>query len=185
MDDNLAIRTRELIDRQDILDCIYRCARGMDRHDSDLIASAYHSDAFDDHGTFSGPVGEFIDYINGANGAIGVHERRFVNHQHNVTNHVVELNGDTAHSETYYIMFGQLRGSTGVAAVGGRYLDRFERRDDRWAIALRRVVVEWSETLDNSPSFDPATFDKFIHGTWNRDDMSYRRPLSMPEDQFK
>ena len=31
-----------------------------------------------------------------------------------------------------------------LAAVGGRYLDRFERRGDVWAIADRQVVIDWS-----------------------------------------
>lgn len=41
---------RYLLDRTEILDCIARHARGCDRHDIDLIASAYHSDGVDEHG---------------------------------------------------------------------------------------------------------------------------------------
>ena len=39
-----------LKDRQDILDCIYREARGRDRHDAELTASCYWDEAFDEHG---------------------------------------------------------------------------------------------------------------------------------------
>jgi len=32
----------------------------------------------------------------------------------------------------------------------GRYLDRFERRDDEWRIALRQVVLDWKRELPGS-----------------------------------
>ena len=38
-----------LMDRQAIIDCITSHARGHDRHDSDIITSAYHDDGFDEH----------------------------------------------------------------------------------------------------------------------------------------
>ena len=39
-----------LLDRQSILDCIYRYSRGLDRHDVDILSDAYHPDAVDNHG---------------------------------------------------------------------------------------------------------------------------------------
>ena len=51
----LAAEVRELRDRQDILDCLTRYSRGLDRHDSELLASVYHGDAVDHHGEFVGP----------------------------------------------------------------------------------------------------------------------------------
>ncbi len=33
---------REFLDRQEILDCIHRYCRGVDRLDAELLASAYH-----------------------------------------------------------------------------------------------------------------------------------------------
>ena len=44
----------KLTDRQEILDCLTRYSRGLDRHDEQMIASAFHEDALDHHGDFVG-----------------------------------------------------------------------------------------------------------------------------------
>ena len=48
--DALEKQLRYLTDRQEILDCVARNARGCDRHDSPLLSSAYHLDGIDEHG---------------------------------------------------------------------------------------------------------------------------------------
>lgn len=53
---------RELKDRQDIRDCLVRYCRGVDRFDREMVRSAYHPDAMDDHGDFVGGVENFIDW---------------------------------------------------------------------------------------------------------------------------
>jgi hypothetical protein len=40
-----------------------RCCRGVDRMDRELLLSAYHSDAVDDHGMFVGGPEAFADYF--------------------------------------------------------------------------------------------------------------------------
>ena len=59
---DLAAEVRKLSDRAEIRDCIERYARGMDRRDRDLLRSAYHDGAIDDHVGFVGPVDDFIDW---------------------------------------------------------------------------------------------------------------------------
>jgi hypothetical protein len=61
-DDALHTRLQEMIDRADIHDCMVRYARGMDRRDRDLLRSAYHDGAIDDHVGFVGLVDDFIDW---------------------------------------------------------------------------------------------------------------------------
>jgi hypothetical protein len=95
--DDRAQRLAELADRTDILDCMHRYTRGMDRLDRDLVRSAYHDDAVDDHIGFSGPVEAFLDW------AFEYHSGQ-VRHQHYITNHTVELDGDQAHAETYFLV---------------------------------------------------------------------------------
>ena len=61
--------------------------------------------------------------------------------------------------------------------VGGRYLDRIDRRDGVWAVADRICMVEW--TVEGKPGgakVDPATF---VAGTWDKSDPSYLRPLQV------
>ena len=157
-------RLQQLLDRQAIADCVHRYARGIDRHDADLVASCYHPDAIDDHGSFVGSGREVAEW------AIASHQgARTQNH---ITTHHVELAGDTAHGQTYFLVVA--RSSAGVVRyVSGRYVDRFERRDGEWRIADRLCLVEsiaekagadlrhWA----NSPSRQDRT------------DPSYQRPL--------
>jgi hypothetical protein len=50
-----------------------------------------------------------------------------------------------AHAETYYLFVGtDCEPANHVTVSGGRYVDRLERRDGRWAIADRVCVVEWN-----------------------------------------
>ena len=63
MDDGATAVLRELLDRQEIHDCLMRYSRGVDRLDPDLIRSAYHDDAIDDHGMFVGTRDEFVDWV--------------------------------------------------------------------------------------------------------------------------
>ena len=43
-------------------DCLTRYSRRIDRMDRELLLSAYHEDAIDDHGTFVGNREELADY---------------------------------------------------------------------------------------------------------------------------
>jgi len=161
-----------LLDRAEILDCVHRYARGMDRLDGELARSAYHDDALEDHGGFVGRVDDFITWTLD-------YQARFARHQHYVTNHTVEVAGDTAHAETYYLFVAtELDPAAPLTAFGGRYVDRFERRGGRWAIAARVLLVEWRTTLPCELS--PAAFAAMAAaGVSGRDhtDISYDRPL--------
>ena len=174
-DEQMTARLRELLDRTEILDCLYRYTRGMDRLDRDLVSSAYHDDAIDEHGGFVGPVEEFLDW------AFGYHASQ-VRHQHYITNHSVEIAGDEAHAESYYLFIGTERDSdVPLTVVGGRYVDRFERRDGRWAIAARVTLVEWRTNL---PSVLPQAAVEALASMGmvvarDGSDTSYDRPLSV------
>lgn len=161
-----------IVDRAQILDCLHRYTRGMDRLDRELARSAYHDDAIDDHGGFVAGVEDFLDW------AFDYHSKQ-IRHQHYVSNHHVELDGDTAHAETYYTFVGtDLDEAKPVEIVGGRYLDRFERRDGRWAIAARVCVEEWRVLVPSALSSRLAA----IVGrgvTRDREDVSYRCPLTV------
>jgi hypothetical protein len=172
MDDGSDTRIRAYVDRAEILDCITRYARGMDRLDRDLARSAYHDGAIDDHVGFVGEVDDFLDW------AFAYHGGQ-TRHQHYVTNHHVELDGDVAHAETYYMFVGTERDPTAPLTVfGGRYVDRFERRAGRWGIAVRVCLVEWAT---DPTSLLPAEAAQMLAatGTVARDatDSSYERPL--------
>jgi ketosteroid isomerase-like protein len=165
-------KLQELCDRQDILDCIHRYCRAVDRFDRELLLSVYHPDAIDDHGLFVGGPEEFADW------AFDYH-RQFQDCTHHVvTNHICELQGDTAHTETYWLFSGINKGAPSSIHFG-RYLDRFERRNGKWAIAARACIIEWHAALGElqMPAEALAAYAAVGPSARNTSDMSYRRPL--------
>jgi SnoaL-like domain len=70
--------------------------------------------------------------------------------KHFLLNNTCELDGDTAHSEAYYLFAARNRDETNWIA-GGRYFDRLERRAGQWRIALRTNVIEWFGMLPSMP----------------------------------
>ena len=142
---------QRMADRADILDCLSRYARGVDRGDWALVRSTYHSDAIDQHGEYRGDV----------DGLIGWLEQRFAgvdNSMHFLGNCLIDFaSTDFAFVECY---FGSSRlrepsDSERAERTGtdmmcrqawGRYLDHFERRGGEWRVANRVVVVEASYT---------------------------------------
>jgi hypothetical protein len=166
-------RLEGLLDRQDILDCLTRFSRGMDRFDRELFLSAFHADATIAAGDFVGNPRELYDW------ASAMHEQGQSATQHNLANHTCHIDGDTAHAETYYLFAARNRDESNWIA-GGRYLDRLERRDGTWKITLRTNVIEWSGLLPTLPIPFADVPDIHLNGTpaRSRDDPSYQRPLT-------
>lgn len=171
---DIARRLRLIEDRNAIVDCIARHARGCDRHDVELLCSTYHTDGVDEHGHTRTPGPDYAAWAN------GVHAVTSDNHLHHVTTQSVDVDGDTAHAESY-VLVTLLSPDGGTATVmSGRYLDRLERRDGEWRIAVRRSTVELafsaSAALLQSRFF---TGQGYVKGTRDRDDPSYARPLTI------
>jgi ketosteroid isomerase-like protein len=164
---DLTGKVQELLDRQAISDVLHRYARGIGRHDVDLVESCYYPDAIEDHGFYVGPGRGVAERAN-------LDHQDLLRHQHHITTNVVDLDGDTAHAETYY--FVVMRGKSGLTnLVSGRYISRLERRNDEWRIAARVVMVETNTQI---PTADmEATDQLFASGTFDRSDLSYQRPL--------
>jgi len=168
---------REQKDRADIQACLLRYTRGVDRHDRDLMLSAYWPDAFDEHGVAEGVAADFVDW------AIGWHGEFQTKHQHIIANSTIELGDDTAHGETYYIFWGENREGPPTLAFG-RYVDRFERRNGEWRIAHRVCVNELSGQFVAPELPEEWKALMFKSGPNRRDkgDISYVRPLTRARD---
>ncbi|MDO7833465.1 nuclear transport factor 2 family protein [Sphingobium sp. HBC34] len=170
MDRNVEAIIGELKDRQDILDCLHRYCRGVDRFDRDAVRSAYHADALDDHGEYVGDVEGFIDW------AFDYHARHQVRTLHSIANHLCDIDGDVAHAETYFTFHSVNREAPFQSTTSGRYIDRLERRDGRWGI-VRRICV-----INGFGAFDPdgqAGDGYFVPSTRDRNDPAYMRPLEI------
>jgi len=128
-----------LLDREAIRDCLYRYCRGIDRLDEESLRSAYWPDATDRHGAYDGPAAGFIDRALQKLRVAG----RMV---HMLGNILIELRGDAAAAESYFLAFQENAAADGSAQetlLCGRYVDRFERRDGEWRIAARTVTYDW------------------------------------------
>jgi hypothetical protein len=165
-------RVAEMLERQDIADCLVRFSRGMDRFDRDLFLSAFHPDATISAGEFVGGPADLYDW------AAQMHEQGQVATHHNLLNQTCDIDGDVAHTETYYLFVGRNRDESNWVA-GGRYLDRFERRDGEWKIAFRSNAIEWSGAVPTLPIPFADVADMALNGVPSRsqDDPSYTRPL--------
>jgi ketosteroid isomerase-like protein len=159
-------RLRLLADRDEIRACLNRYARGLDRHDVELITSAFHEDAFVHDPAFSSVAG-FASWANAH------HLHRWTTHQHFQTNDdIVITEDDVAHCETYCLLLGRREGGD-VDVIAARYIDRVERRSGRWAIAERTVVLESTGILDGGGAGQQAMLELYAKGSRDRDDPSY------------
>ncbi|MBN7798909.1 nuclear transport factor 2 family protein [Parahaliea mediterranea] len=132
-------RLEALLDKQAITELVYAYCNAADRHDNDKMRSLYHEDAIDEHGQFfQGPAMEFIDALP------GIQENMLILH-HNVTTLNIVLDGDRAEGEVYILAFHQVAVDGGAmdVLIGGRYFDKYEKRDGVWKYTHRAVVADW------------------------------------------
>lgn len=170
--DDLRREVRYLQDRVAIADCIARHARGCDRHDVEVLTSTYHDDAVDEHGTTINAGPDYAAWANAVHAATSQH------HLHNITTHLCEIDGDEAHAESYVLVTLLSPDAATATVMCGRYVDRLERRDGTWRIAVRRATVELAYAADarllQSPYFTAQGYEP---GRRDREDPSYERPL--------
>ncbi len=168
-----------VVSRIEILDCINRIARGVDRLDRDIFRTGYHPDAVLDFGSHIGNPEQHMDFF------FDLHANMQKAHSHTICNHTCEIDGDTAHSETYFIFASENVHGTPVTIAGGRYVDRFERREGRWAIAVRKCLTTWNFTPDSAVSQQIAAAFALV-GTNSRDrtDVSYQRPSTVTAERL-
>jgi len=136
----------EQSDRQEIHEVVLRYCRGIDRLDMGLVRSAYHPDAVDHHTGFTGSVDEYIAWVEPL---LRARARAGGGTMHILGNHLVELHGDEAVSETYgtSVHWGEPADSPRANFTSGvRFVDHMTYRDGRWAISERWAVREWTRS---------------------------------------
>jgi SnoaL-like domain len=165
-------------DRQAIHDAIVRYCRGVDRSDPDLVLSAFHDDAIDNHFGTVLPFREAIGTLKAPRTAEGRPASKTTS-MHNICNVLIELDGDVARCETYVIVIVRIPREGGAVdwMHAGRYVDRFERRNGEWRIAHRTVVYDLERFDAVSPAPDGLSqaryLDNAIRGQRGRVDFSY------------
>ncbi len=157
----MTIDIAALAARAEITDVLLRYVRAADRNDWDLLRSCYHPDATDDHGLYSGDLEGLIAFLRALAATLNS-----TSHQLGPPLIEVDIEGITARAETYCLGFYErLRRSNSeppvAIAQGLRYLDTFELREGRWAIATRVCVLDWERIVAPGKPSQPAT-------TWQR-----------------
>lgn len=137
-------RIEQLIAKAEIEECLCRYARGVDRRDWPAVRAGFHDDAIDQHGEFTGNADEFIAWVRRRHADVPFS-------MHFLGKSLVEFRSDrVAAVETYFIAFQRREGggANGIEhQVFGRYVDRFEKRDDDvWRVARRQVVYNSTAT---------------------------------------
>jgi hypothetical protein len=121
---------------------IYNYCRAVDRLDDELGYSIWHGDGLADYGEaiFSGTGRGVIDFV------IDSH-RSLLGHSHQISNTIINLEGDRAASESYVTAVLRFPDGEGVKQLNlcGRYLDRWSYRDGRWAIDKRIYVHDFDD----------------------------------------
>jgi hypothetical protein len=128
-------------DRLAIMEQIYRYCRSVDRLDVPLGHAVFHEDSYADFGGYKGPGRGWIDYI-------CEEHRKFLHHSHQVTNIVLEVDGNRAGSESY--VTATLRSREGEGPIvqrqfWARYVDAWSKRDGHWAIDNRECVIDFDQ----------------------------------------
>lgn len=131
-----------LLVRSEILDQLYLYCRGVDRRDWQLVRQCYHPGAVDDHGGDSRTIDQFIGWLE-------TRHRSIAQSFHTLMNVSFTHRSDTCvHTEAYAIARQAIdKKPDARLAVGCRYLDQFELRDDEWRIVHRQVIYEWIEVV--------------------------------------
>ena len=157
-----------LLDKQEIHEVLMRYCRGIDRRDEELLKSVFHPDALDEHGVFDGNALEFahiaIDML-----------KQFTATSHMIMNEYVQLEGETAHVESYVLASHRsMRDERTIdMTMGARYVDRFERRNGEWRIAYRVVVHDWNREQTVEATWPES--GGFVQGRRDRGDRFYQR----------
>jgi hypothetical protein len=166
-----AAELQDVADRQAITDLIYRYCRSVDRLDIPLGHSIWHQDGYADYGAavYQGNGRGVIDYI-------CAQHRHTLHHSHQVSNIIIDLDGDRAGSESYVTASLRVRRGEQLKhmTVWGRYIDQWSRRDGRWGLDKRISIRDFDEVRDVTAMYEHDT------GRRDRSDPSYSVLRDLP-----
>ncbi|HET8707572.1 MAG TPA: nuclear transport factor 2 family protein, partial [Pseudomonadales bacterium] len=146
LNDALMDQLQALLDKQAITELVHAYCSAADRRDYDKLRALYHEDAIDDHGGFyKGLAMDFIDQLP------AIQANMEILH-HNATTINIKLNGNQAEGEVYVLAFHKVKTENGAfdLLIGGRYLDRYEKRNGIWKFSHRAVLADWVNVHDPS-----------------------------------
>jgi ketosteroid isomerase-like protein len=158
-----AVRSRErrledMLAKDAIYDLLCRYCHGIDRCDAETLKSAYWPDATETHGTFDGNAWEFADFMTDNM------RRNMLRSMQKIGNAWIIIDDDGIHGrgETYVTGYMDVPAEDGGVAemtVGGRYLDRYEKRGEEWRIIDRVYVMDWNRNGPSTAEWERGIYD--------------------------
>ncbi len=143
--DTITEELRALLERDKIRECIVRLARGEDRRDATLISASYWPDSTTDYGVFAGSFDKYLEWVVPGSPAIPVT-------QHVLGQSIINMVGNVARVETHVTSYHRINmgNEERDTVIGGRYLDRIEKRGADWRIASRVMLYDWFQDFGKS-----------------------------------
>lgn len=161
----------QLLAKQAITEQINKYPRGLDRLDRDILLSLGHPDAKIRFGNSAFPSwAAYVDWL------IKAHESMLGNN-HRITNILIEVHGDRAVSECSgtATLLVQKEGNAELYEerwMHSRYLDKWSRRNGKWALDDRQTVIDYRRVLDVSAELVKSRYQ--IGARTGRNDPSYK-----------
>lgn len=149
------MRVNQLVARHEISNILAMHSRGVDRADAHLMSHAYHDHATVDYGFYQGPAAKLVEILSNA-------QKAALPSLHRTSNSEIYFKDNSALAESYVIAYvedAQLQ-----RMVFGRYLDRFEKHNGRWAMVHRSYVMDSNTNLPTTVvrSDPPIHHDHFV-----------------------
>ncbi len=162
-------------DRLALHDLVMNYCRSIDRRDYKLLRSLYHDDAVEDlGGTGRGTIDQRLEYVRES-------QARFEITTHRMFNTLFVIDGDKAEGEHYVEAYHRTPGPNAQELIaGGRYIDRYEKRNGAWKFTYRARVSDRAELRQ----VDAAAYEQFIVagnlGRADAEDFSYKVLKMLP-----
>ncbi len=135
---DISAQLQALLEREKIRNCIINLARGEDRRNAEQITASYWPGSLTDYGVFKGSFDDYLAWVVPGSPAIPVT-------QHILGQTFIDLQGDIALAETHVTSYHRINMGSEErdTVIGGRYLDRLEKRNREWRIAQRTMLYDW------------------------------------------
>lgn len=156
--------------KQDLHELSARYCTGVDRRDRALLEGLWWPDSEIDFGLFKGTGAQFAEVICAPNPALEIS-------YHLASNALFDIDGDRASGRLYVIGVTTSVGADGARTdqmVGGRYLDRYQRRDGVWKFVRRLFVIDWMVRQPGSAIWDAGIGAMACRGRMDDTDPSCR-----------
>ena len=148
MPDTREQKLDRLLTEREVLQIAHTLSRHVDRGNLEGMRQCFFPDAVAEYGfNKTKTVDELLDHFK-------IQRTQLTGVQHHITTRAIAVDGDYAEVENYVVAHTVMQEDDGpkTFVIGGRYLDKYERRDGEWKIAHRLGMEDWSAKFPTPPT---------------------------------